>query len=388
MSKASNLSVTLFLPIKDGEKARLQEQLTAGAGSDGLGLALSAIKAAHFVYLAIVPAMDDRQPDALMLTARADGMAEDFLADLVSQGGELLNALLGHCVGYPASGLAVPSLVVNYLNQHRLAPDAAYLSNPGTSLGQIHAEHRLHTMLTAQFADFPGTAPVRPTTYRALRRDALASARADDGLAGLEMAKPRPSSSPFHIRRRAINLCLAILSFSLGHSMGVAKAKAAASAPADGPLICLLKIRPGLVNRWRLSLSVKLLRRSLAHADTQLGSMIGLQLFRIDAGRHLLMVLTAHGPWGPVVEQASGNKAAAQWIDLIAAACQSHDNSRLPSRIGQLAAPLEAARLSVPLVYNAHDLGPASVDRNTQVRHLLFQGKDVADLAALFDQLW
>lgn len=125
MSGIAPSSLAVLAPVKPGEEQPLLAALESlGEGEQG---PFAAVAGTHFGRFAFVPALTDpggkplpSQGSFLLMCADFDTAPEKWAATLCGRAGTQLDAVMGHCEGFPGSG--DPSGVASYLARHNAAP--------------------------------------------------------------------------------------------------------------------------------------------------------------------------------------------------------------------------------------------------------------------------
>jgi hypothetical protein len=111
---------------------------------------------------------DDRElGPRLVFETNSDGSADDLVAALVANALDGVEAVFGHCVGYPADG--GDRAVRSYLRSHVVRPGAYHIGATGRSLARIRQEATLRDAIQA-FLDCEqakGGTPPPPAELRA-----------------------------------------------------------------------------------------------------------------------------------------------------------------------------------------------------------------------------
>jgi hypothetical protein len=151
------VAVTVIAPVKDGhdeELARLLERI----GAEPDTIPFSKLADVHFGRLFVLePTQDlegDRIRSQLVLLSDVDAPVARFLPALVDAFGPLLDAILGHCDGYPTGENVTRDDRVAYLQHRRVEAAAAYTNTVGRSAEQIRQEAALHSAIE-DFLDRP-----------------------------------------------------------------------------------------------------------------------------------------------------------------------------------------------------------------------------------------
>lgn len=177
-SMAHQVAVTVRAPVLDGHREALEGELHAlrAEGPGGPRLPLRDLAGTHFARLFVLDGFraDDGEqvPDTLLYMADVDGSATAHLRELLARGADGLDAVLGHCAGWPAGG--TPAARLAYLQAHALRPAAYYVHTVGRTVPQVRAEAELAGEL-AQIADALPAPDPRPLAVRRAVRQALAA---------------------------------------------------------------------------------------------------------------------------------------------------------------------------------------------------------------------
>jgi hypothetical protein len=163
----------------------LVRTLTA-MGADPAGnecIPFARLRNVHFARLFLT------EPDRpqLIYMSDVDGTAEEHLADLVDVAGAGLDAVFGHCAGWPSGTGAGPPEWLAHLSRRLVRPTAAYVNTVGRTLTQIMEERRLRDAIEG-FLDRSGDSlPTDPALLRAAVRDFVAN---EPGLAPTPLRPP------------------------------------------------------------------------------------------------------------------------------------------------------------------------------------------------------
>ncbi len=126
------------------------------------------IKCLHFCSFSVLDEDGEFGP-SLILEATFDGSRADFLRELWRVAPAGMHAVYGHCVGYPATGLAVPELIEEYLVRHDVGADTFFSGCPGRCVAQIQGESRVRSEIVA-FLSSRQAANAPPPTLAALQQ--------------------------------------------------------------------------------------------------------------------------------------------------------------------------------------------------------------------------
>ena len=112
---------------------------------------------------------------SIMYTANIDGSASEHINALADQIPEVLDRILGHCVGYPDKGSRTPQNRISYLDGHRISTQAFYIGAPKRTVQQIHQEAALQSAVRTFFDNEEGAAVQSPRAALDAVRKWLAS---------------------------------------------------------------------------------------------------------------------------------------------------------------------------------------------------------------------
>lgn len=155
------VAVSVRAAVLDGHREALEEQLRAlrAEGPGGPRLPLQELPGTHFARLFVLDgaALPDGEvvPDSLLYMADVDAPAGRHLRELVRRGGAGLDAVFGHCEGWPARTSEAER--VAWLRAHGLRPAAYYVHTVGRTVRQVLDEAQLAEEL-AELADGCGDA--------------------------------------------------------------------------------------------------------------------------------------------------------------------------------------------------------------------------------------
>lgn len=100
----------------------------------------------HFCRYVLIP--EDRDaPPSLVFSSAYDGDLEAHLDDLIAAGARGLDAIYGHCEGYPAGGTEAPRAVKAFLRAHAVDCEACYVSHPGLSVDSVRNDSRVREVI-------------------------------------------------------------------------------------------------------------------------------------------------------------------------------------------------------------------------------------------------
>jgi hypothetical protein len=142
------VGVNVVCPVLAGHLEPLRTLLgTMGERpADNESIPFGQLAGVHFARLLLLDetAAPDgtRIPAQLLLMADLDAPLEARLAQLVDVAGPGLDAVFGHCQGYPSSG-ATPESRLAFLRGHVVRSDTHYTNTIGRTVEQVHQEARL-----------------------------------------------------------------------------------------------------------------------------------------------------------------------------------------------------------------------------------------------------
>jgi hypothetical protein len=206
--------VTLRAPVVPGRLDALRGVLESGAISGGRPgaapppLRLAQLPGVHFARLFVLEAMTlqtgEPVPASLVYMADVDGSVDRHLRELVHRAPGGVDAVFGHCVGYPTAPTVLERLT--WLRSHALRPAAYYVHTAGRTLTQIKDEALLYSTL-GQIVDTGEvvTAGADPVQLRSRLRDAVLR-RAGFGW----IRRPPPGPGLVQELRDAANLLLTL----------------------------------------------------------------------------------------------------------------------------------------------------------------------------------
>jgi hypothetical protein len=191
----------------------------------------------HFMSWVIVDG--DCEEPQLFMEINVDGPIKTFLYELIRTAGPGIDAIYGHCSGYPTRGAAAPDGVVNYWLADDQGYDCYYVGWRGYTVLQIQQERDLRCRFeqTLNKEDPQTLAAMSPTAVRTLLQGVVND---DASLAWVRDASLRP----FFVRNRA--LVLGGL-FTLGVLLLVALGLGIWHEGGSGPLLTTVEIAAGLV---------------------------------------------------------------------------------------------------------------------------------------------
>lgn len=131
--------LTTLADIMPGQEPALRKVL-ARLDQDQLNNGLinfAALATVHYASWVILPELPDK-PARLLFETNYDGELDAHLDDLFLHGASALDAVYGHCSGYPTGGAASsPAEVKQFLIQGQVPSAAYYIGLPGRSLRDI-----------------------------------------------------------------------------------------------------------------------------------------------------------------------------------------------------------------------------------------------------------
>ncbi len=169
-----------------GDLARLLEQMRDEGAAGNSVLPFADLAGVHFARLFVVPAGSDLDgaalPASLFYMADVDGPADRHLRELAGAFGPGIDAVFGHCEGYPTDPSQGTRMA--WLLPRTIEPAAVYVHRIGRTVEQVRAEHRLRDAAET-YLDLPGSLPDQLSAVEAhgrvrsfaLHRDDLAWAR-------------------------------------------------------------------------------------------------------------------------------------------------------------------------------------------------------------------
>ena len=150
MSGIATSSLAVLAPLKAGVQERLLAALEAlGRGEQS---PFARVPGTHFGRFALVPALKDpagavieSEGSFLLMCADFDPSPSQWTASLCARAGAELDAVMGHCDGFPGSG--DPSGVDAYLAAHNAAPGFTVAGYRRSSVAEVRAALRLRRAL-------------------------------------------------------------------------------------------------------------------------------------------------------------------------------------------------------------------------------------------------
>ena len=150
------LALTVRATVKRGETDALGRLLTS-MGADGAHNAVipfAALPGVHFARLLLLD--EGTGAPGLLLTLDCDAPSKRRLRDLVATAGTGLDAVFGHCEGYPPQRKRTARRRLRYLRARLAKVDVFYVHAVGRTLEQIRQEAQLRQSIEA-FLDGAGT---------------------------------------------------------------------------------------------------------------------------------------------------------------------------------------------------------------------------------------
>lgn len=133
---------TVWTPLIPERLAALETLLAAIGDDIGANPHLRFADFTHLHYASLFVVAEGPEP-YLVFEGNIDGEVEVFLAALLSQARDGLDAIYAHAVGYPPPSDPDVATRLRYLCRHDLGPGAFYVAWPGQSVSDIHREHHL-----------------------------------------------------------------------------------------------------------------------------------------------------------------------------------------------------------------------------------------------------
>ncbi len=113
----------------------------------------------HFARFLVIerPAVRDLHPETLLVFAsNFDGSLERHLSDLAEIAGRGLEAVFTYCTPFKSSALSGRERLIAFLREHAVRSEGFYVGHRARSVGQIHREAELRTVLEEQLGDLSG----------------------------------------------------------------------------------------------------------------------------------------------------------------------------------------------------------------------------------------
>jgi hypothetical protein len=167
------VALTIRARIRPGQAGALKHLLTSMADpAANRAIPFERLGTTHFARLFVLDEVDAAPdgnagaviPASLVYMSDIDAPVWRHLAALVRIGGARLDAVFGHCEGWPSSSAGTWPRVA-WLRARRIKTDVVYVNTVGRSVAQVHDERRLRQaieeFLDARQAEWPGSDPVR-----------------------------------------------------------------------------------------------------------------------------------------------------------------------------------------------------------------------------------
>lgn len=175
---AHQVAVTVRAELRSGRREAVAELLgTFRTQSVGVAaLPFSTLRGVHFARLFVLEdaadATGQRIPASLVYMADVDGSLANHLTELVTHARQAVDALFGHCVGYPVN--PVDSHRVAWLGAHFVPPAAYYVHCVGRTTEQILDEAYLREEIEDIADKFTAVENASPAElYRQIRDNVL-----------------------------------------------------------------------------------------------------------------------------------------------------------------------------------------------------------------------
>jgi hypothetical protein len=151
-----------LLPLREGEEDQVRETLRALPA--GRSSPFARLRGTHFARLTVVPALFDREDDAvsgvppcLFFSAEFDSFTGGFLEALCTQVPEEAEAMFSRCVGYPGTG--APSAFASWMLGHRVPAGFSVHGNPGATAAEIESSLELRERVISFALETRGLEP-------------------------------------------------------------------------------------------------------------------------------------------------------------------------------------------------------------------------------------
>ena len=167
------VSLTIRARIRPGQAGALKHLLTSMADpAANRAIPFERLGTTHFARLFVLDEVDAAPnggtgaviPASLVYMSDIDAPIWRHLVALVRIGGARLDAVFGHCEGWPSSSAGTWPRVA-WLRARRIATDVVYVNTVGRSVAQVHDERRLRQaieeFLDGSQAEWPGSDPVQ-----------------------------------------------------------------------------------------------------------------------------------------------------------------------------------------------------------------------------------
>ena len=167
------VALTIRARIRPGQAGALKHLLTSMADpAANRSIAFELLGTTHFARLFVLDEVDAAPngdtgaviPASLVYMSDIDAPIWRHLVALVRIGGARLDAVFGHCEGWPSSSAGTWPRVA-WLRARRIKTDIVYVNTVGRSVGQVQDERRLRQaieeFLDGKQAEWHGSDPVR-----------------------------------------------------------------------------------------------------------------------------------------------------------------------------------------------------------------------------------
>jgi len=203
-------------------------------------------------YAAFVVVDVDKDNPWLIFEGNIDGRADEFLARLLRTDADAVDAIYGHCAGYPPAGAGDSGSALAYLKANDIGADTFYVNRPGRTVTEIRREQQLRDHIE-RFIDEQGEEPFRHISPDAVRQ--LIGASLPESL---HWART-PASTPFLVKhsmdaKSVFALLLALPALTLLRLVKAAFGKAATrrqAGVAKVALVCVVGVGARAVQQLR-----------------------------------------------------------------------------------------------------------------------------------------
>ena len=167
------VALTIRARIRPGQDGALKHLLTSMADpAANRAIPFERLGTTHFARLFVLDEVDAAPdgsagaviPASLVYMSDIDAPVWRHLVALVRIGGARLDAVFGHCEGWPSSSAGTWPRVA-WLRARRIKTDVVYVNTVGRSVAQVHDERRLRQaieeFLDGSQAEWPGSDPVK-----------------------------------------------------------------------------------------------------------------------------------------------------------------------------------------------------------------------------------
>jgi len=167
------VALTIRARVRPGQAGALKHLLTSMADpAANRAIPFERLGTTHFARLFVLDEVDAAPdgsagaviPASLVYMSDIDAPVWRHLVALVRIGGARLDAVFGHCEGWPSSSAGTWPRVA-WLRARRIATDVVYVNTVGRSVAQVHDERRLRQaieeFLDGSQAEWPGSDPVK-----------------------------------------------------------------------------------------------------------------------------------------------------------------------------------------------------------------------------------